>query len=275
MTEFSSSGRARRTMRGVLPSLVLALAGVFNPRILWLMVWPVLLSAAIWGGLLVVFWTETLLALADLLREWIATATFFVQWDPAGVARFAATVLIVIFVIPLIQFTALLIIGFAAMPAAVNHVAERRFPGLHRRRGGSLAGSLWNGFVALAGLIFLFVVTLPLWMFPPLWPAIPIGILAWVNQRVLRYDALAEHASAPEMRQIFAEQRFGLYLLGVLLALASFVPLFGFFAPALFSLAYTHYALAELDALRGAPIDGVVIASDEVAGRIAAEGVRP
>jgi len=274
MSDFGKSGPSRGTMRGVFPSLVLALTGVFHPRILWLMLWPVLLSAAVWVGLLVAFWTETLLALADLLREWIATATFFVQWDPAGVARFAATVLIVIFIVPLIQFTALLIIGFAAMPAAVNHVAERRFPGLQRRHGGSLAGGLWNGFVALAGMVFLFVVTLPLWMFPPLWPAIPIGILAWVNQRVLRYDALAEHASAPEMRQIFDEQRFGLYLLGVLLAIASFVPLFGFFAPALFSLAYTHYVLAELEALRGAPIEGTVIASDPGAARIATRGVR-
>ena len=70
------------------------------------------------------------------------------------------------------------------------------------------------------------------------------------------------------------EQRFGFYLLGVLLAFASFVPVFGFFAPALFSLAYTHYALAELDALRDAPIEGVVIASDAGTARIATEGRR-
>ncbi len=275
MSDVGNSGPARSVMRGVLPSMVLALGGVFHPRILWLMLWPVLLSAAVWGGLLIAFWTETLLALAALLRDWIATATFFVQWDPAGVARFAATVLIVVFIVPLVQFTALLIIGFVAMPAAVNHVAGRRFPGLQRQRGGSLAGSLWNGCVALAGMIFLFLVTLPLWLFPPLWPVIPIGILAWVNQRVLRYDALAEHASAAEMRQIYLEQRFGFYLLGILLALASFVPVFGFFAPALFSLAYTHYALAELEALRGAPIEGVLIASDVGTARIAAAGGRP
>ncbi len=274
MSDVGNSGPARGAMRGVLPSMVLALTGVFHPRILWLMLWPVLVSAAVWGSLLIAFWTETLLALAALLRDWIATATFFVQWDPAGVARFAATVLIVVFIVPLVQFTALLIIGFVAMPAAVNRVAGRRFPGLQRRRGGSLAGSLWNGCVALAGMIFLFLVTLPLWMFPPLWPVIPIGILAWVNQRVLRYDALAEHASAAEMRQIYLEQRFGFYLLGVLLAFASFVPVFGFFAPALFSLAYTHYALAELDALRDAPIEGVVIASDAGTARIATEGRR-
>ena len=76
------------------------------------------------------------------------------------------------------------------------------------------------------------------------------------------------------MRQIYLEQRFGFYLLGVLLAFASFVPVFGFFAPALFSLAYTHYALAELDALRDAPIEGVVIASDAGTARIATEGRR-
>lgn len=255
MSDVGDSGPARGVMRGVLPSMVLALGGVFHPRILWLMLWPVLLSAAVWGGLLIAFWTETLVALAALLRDWIATATFFVQWDPAGVARFAATVLIVVFIVPLVQFTALLIIGFVAMPAAVNHVAGRRFPGLQRRRGGSLAGSLWNGCVALAGMIFMFLVTLPLWLFPPWWPALSLGLLGYVNQRALRYDALGDHGTEEEMAQIFRDNRLSLFVIGVLVALAAHVPLLGFFAPVYGGLVFIHYLLDRLRELRARPLD--------------------
>jgi len=95
--------------------------------------------------------------------------------------------------------------------------------------------------------------------FPPLWPAIPVVIFGWVNQRVLRYDALAEHASAEEMTRIFREQRWTMYLLGVVLALVAYIPFVGLFAPVVFGLAFIHYLLEALQRSRGAPIDAARI----------------
>jgi hypothetical protein len=83
--------------------------------------------------------------------------------------------------------------------------------------------------------------------------------MGWVNQRVLRYDAMAEHATAAEMRAVFRAARGALYLLGVVLALLAYVPVVGFFAPVLFGLAFIHYLLGELQALRSAPVEGRVI----------------
>jgi uncharacterized protein involved in cysteine biosynthesis len=76
---------------------------------------------------------------------------------------------------------------------------------------------------------------------------------------VLRYDALAEHATAEEMRAIFASKRGTLYILGAVLALLAFVPLIGFLAPVLFGLAFIHFLLGELESLRQAPIEGEAI----------------
>lgn len=249
------------TLRGIGPSIVFALGNLFHPRILWMMLWPVLAAAVFWCAVVIVFWSEITLRFAGLLQGWISTATFFINWDPAGFSEMAAKILTVIFMVPLIQFTALLVIGMVGMPAAVEHVARRRFPDLERKRGGSMAGSVWNGLASFFGMVLLFVVTLPLWIVPPLWPVIPVAILAWVNQRVLRYDALAEHASAQEMRTVFRERRTSLYALGILLAVLAFVPVAGFFAPALFSLAFAHYLLAELKASREAPIEGRVVST--------------
>jgi len=246
-------------MSRIFASVAFAFVNLLHPRMLWLMIWPVLIALAIWGAVAFFFWTQAALWLGGLLRQWIETATVFVSWDAGTLALFSAKVILVLMLVPLIQLTALLILGVFGLQAMVEHVAERRFPQLARRHGGSVVGSVWNSLTALAGMLVLLVVSLPLWLIPPLWPAIPVAIMGWVNQRVLRYDALAEHASADEMRAIFAAQRGPIYLLGFTLALVGYVPVVGFFATVLFGLAFIHLLLAELQALRQAPIEGEAV----------------
>ena len=242
-------------MNHIARSLLFALGNLLHPRMLWLMLWPVLLAVGLWGTLAIVFWAQLAAWLAGLINQWLTTGLFAIQWDVQDAAVIGAKALIVIMLVPLIQLTALLILSSFGMPAMVSHVASRNYPALERRNGGSLAGSLWNGLVALCGMVLLFFVSIPFWIFPPLWPLIPVAILGWVNQRVLRYDALAEHASAEELRAIFAAQRGTLYLLGVALALVAYVPLVGFFAPVLFGLSFIHALLAALKVHRETPIE--------------------
>jgi hypothetical protein len=111
-------------------------------------------------------------------------------------------------------------------------------------------GSALNAAGAFLGMLALFALSLPLWIVPPLWPVIPVLVLAWVNQRLLRYDALAEHADGEEMGRLFSERRGTLYAMGLVMALAAFVPLAGFAAPVVFGLAYIHYLLGALQARR-------------------------
>ena len=245
-------------MISIARSLAFALGNLLHPSMLWLMLWPLLIALGVWGTLAVVFWAQLALWLAGLINAWLTTGMFALQWDLQGAALIAAKFLIVILLVPLIQLSALLILSTFGMPAMVEHVATRGYPGLERRKGGSLAGSLWNGAVALCGMALLFLLSAPFWLFPPLWPMIPVAVLGWVNQRVLRYDALAEHADPAEMRQVFAGRRPNLYLLGLVLALMAYIPLVGFFAPVLFGLSFIHYLLAALQAHRQSPIAGRV-----------------
>jgi hypothetical protein len=243
-------------MSPIARSLTFAFVHLLHPRMLWLMLWPLLIALAVWGAVALVFWAELVVWLALRLKEWIQTATFFVSWDAGAVALFAAKALVLLTLVPLVQLTALFILGIFGMPQMVDYVARRRYPALARRQGGSFAGSVWNGAVALGGLVLLGAVSIPLWVFPPLWPLIPVLIVGWVNQRLLRYDALAEHAAADEMRAIIADERGALYLLGLALALLAYVPIVGFFGPVLFGLAFIHYLLGLLEARRAAPIEG-------------------
>jgi len=243
-------------MQRIFSSIGFALGNVLHPKMLWLMLWPVLAATAIWGTVALFFWGQFVVWLAGVLHGWITMATFFVDWDATDAALIAAKIVTLLTLVPLIQLTAVFVLGIFGMPAMVEHVAARRFTQLQRRRGGGFVGSVWNSAAAILGLGLLGVVSLPFWVFPVLWPAIPVAVVGWVNQRVLRYDALAEHADPQEMRMIFRARRGAMYALGVLLAVVAYVPVVGLFAPVLFGLAFIHYLLGELDALRtaaGAP----------------------
>ena len=228
-------------------ALLYGLGNLFHPRMLWLMIWPMLVSLALWGGIALVMWTNLAVRLAELLNQW---ALGIVRVELGQLSVFLANVALLLLFVPLVYLTALFILGAFGMQKMVDHVAGRSFPHLERRRGGSTAGSIWNAIVAFGGMLLLFTISLPLWLIPVLWPVITLAILTWVNQRLLRYDALAEHADAAEMQRVFRDQRGPLLMLGFLLALAAYIPFVGFIAPVVFGLAFIRYLLGALDSIR-------------------------
>jgi hypothetical protein len=234
----------------VAGALLYGFANLLHPRMLWLMVWPMLVSLVFWGAVAAAFWERLAVALAALFQRWLEPAAGFLHLDLGGATVLAAYVVLVLLLVPLVYLTALFILGAFGMQKMVDHVAQRSFPALERRRGGGVAGSVWNGVAALGGMALLFLVSLPLWLLPPVWPLIPLAIFAWANQKLLRYDALGEHADAAEMARLFRERRGALLTLGLLFALLAYVPFVGFIAPVLFGLAFIRYLLGALQALR-------------------------
>jgi len=229
-------------MKPVFGALGYAAANLLHPRMLWLMVWPMLIAAGFWGIAALFLWVRTALRIAEVIQAGLEV--FHLQAPDA--ALIAAHAVLFLLFVPLVWLTALFILGVFGMGEMVEHVAAQSFPNLERRHGGGLAGSIANGIATLLGMLLLAVVTLPLWLLAPLWPLIPLVIFAWANQRLLRFDALAEHAERQEMRQIFRQRRGHLYLLGLLLALVAYIPVVGFVAPVLFGLAFIRYLLGAL-----------------------------
>ena len=62
-------------------SLLFAFGNLLHPRMLWLMVWPVLVAIGVWGVALFFMWAHLVLWLAEKLRAGIAYATFWGEWD--------------------------------------------------------------------------------------------------------------------------------------------------------------------------------------------------
>jgi CysZ protein len=231
-------------------SILFGLANLLHPRMLWLMIWPMLVSLGVWIVAALFLWKRLASWIAGNLQEWFGLLPFLESIDLGGATLVGANVIVLLLFVPLVYVTALFILGVFGMEKMVDHVAAQSFPHLERRRGGGTAASVWNGVVALCGMALIFLVTAPLWILPPLWPLIPLAALTWGNQKLLRYDALAEHADPAERERIFRERRGGMYVLGLLLALAAYVPIIGFVAPVVFGLAFIRYLLGALDAAR-------------------------
>ncbi len=237
-------------MTQITRALARAFASLAHPRMLALMIWPIAVALLLWTVLAIIFGAQTV----GWLQGYLATSAvgaWASRWFPFDViAAVLSWVALFVLFVPLVLVTATLIISVISMPAMVNHVAAADYPALERQDGGTLAGSAWNALVALTAFVVLSLLSLPLWFVPLFWPVLPVLLFAYLNQRVFRYDALAEHASAAEMRVIFRRYGKELYLLGIIVSLIAHVPVVGFFIPVIAGLAFIHYCIERLAELR-------------------------
>src|SRR5438046_9940922 len=230
-------------MNAILNALARAFVSLLHPRMLWLMVWPVIVALVLWVTLAVLYWGEAAQWIAAQLHQWPAYEWAVSIWPLKLIAAWFGWILLLSLFVPAVLVAAVLIIGIVSMPAMAAHVGGRDYPWLVRRKGGTFAGSLWNALAALMLFGFLFAVSLPLWLVPLLWPVLPMALFGYFNQRVFRYDALAEHATAAEIAEIVRRHRGELFLLGVAVALIGHVPVPGLLLPVYGGLAFIYYAI--------------------------------
>lgn len=201
-----------------------------------------MIAAIVWIGISIAAWHPVTDALAGV---------FGASGDASLLQRIAAQIIAVLIFAALAAASALTAIAVLAMPVIVRTVAARDFPTLIARRGGTFAGSVGNA--ALAVLIFvpLWLVSLPLLVFPPLYAVVSLLLNAWLSQRMFRYDALAEHADRAEIAAVLARCRMRLMGLGLVLSPLSLIPLVNILVlPIVAGIAFTELCLAELVVFR-------------------------
>jgi hypothetical protein len=220
---------------------------------LWLAIWPFLAALVLWGTLGFIFREPVLEALHDLLfglelTHWVE-ATFRL-FGIEGVLVVIVPILYGTLLLALAIVTALFIIGTVAMPAVVEHIAQRNYPRLERKSGGSLTGSISNALASTGLCVVGWIVTMPLWLLLPMAILFPWFWWGWLTKRILRYDALAAHASPEERHELYRRHRTGFAVLGFGVAALNFVPPLFFIVPIYSGIVFTHFGLRALEALR-------------------------
>ena len=258
-----------------LDSFWRAVAYCVRPRVIALSFLPLILMVAVALGLGYFFWEPAI--------DWVRTALEgssmvnnvwgWLQGIGLGSLKTVLAPLVVIFLVtPVIVVVSLLVVAVLMTPALVSLVAERRFPALERKKGSSTILSVfWSLGSTLLALIAL-VISVPLWLVPPLILILPPLIWGWLTYRVMTFDALAGHASKEERRELIRRHRGWLFGMGVMTGYLGAAPSLVWASGALFaaafvvlvplaiwiytlvfafsSLWFSHYCLAALQALR-------------------------
>ncbi len=258
-----------------LDSFWRAAAYCMHPRVIALSFLPLALMVAASLGLGYLYWDGALAWVNGLLQTStvVNTALDWLQGLGAGGLRAVVAPLIVIFTaIPFLVLVSLLVVALMMTPALVSLVSERRFPQLERKHGGNWFGSLvWSLGSTLLALVAL-VVSIPLWLIPPLILVLPPLIWGWLTYRVMAYDALSGHASRAERQEIFRRHKGWLLGIGVLTGFLGAAPSVVWASGVLFAVAFvvlmplaiwlytlvfafsalwfSHYGLAALQQLR-------------------------
>jgi len=265
-------------MNPMIDAFLRAAMYCLHPRVIALSFLPLAVMVAVSLGLGYFFWNDAVDSLRLQLTGW-AWMEWLGQWldrmGLEGVRLVLAPALLLFASIPFIVVASLLMVAVFMMPAMVSLVSERRFAGLERKKGGSFWGSLaWSLGSTLAACLAL-LLSVPLWLIPPLVLILPPLIWGWLTYRVMAYDALADHASTEERRLLFKTHRFKLLGIGLVSGYLGALPsvlwasgaMFIAMAPVLVPLAiwiymlvfafaslwFAHYALAALAQLRALP----------------------
>lgn len=224
---------AEPSMSRLADSLWRAAAYCLHPVVIALSFLPVLIMGALAWFLARFFWEDALDAVMSweiikLLTSWLAGIGL------GSVRAVIGQLVLVMLATPVIVIGSLLLVAAMMAPWMVKLVAKRRFARLERLRGGTIVGgtvhAVWVTLVAALALL----VSMPLWLIPPLVLVLPPLIWGWLTYRVMAYDTLADHASREERREIIRSNRLTLLGMGILSGYVSALPsmVWGF-APAL------------------------------------------
>ena len=243
-------------LSGVGQAFWRALVSQVHPRMLFALLMPFLIML-VGAILLLVFalsplttWLNQQLSESPLLisaNEWMLSMGLF---SLSGVQAWLVPFVVAIVLLPVSGILGLTVAAIFVMPMVVAHVSRQHFPGLALQGQNALVVSVWNAVWVSVVFVLGWVLTLPFWLFPPL--GLLVSLLWWTFafSRIMRIDAIVEHATTQERTLLIRRQSTGFWTIGMICAVLNLVPPAWIFLPVFSGLVYTHYGLDALQKLR-------------------------
>lgn len=206
-------------MRLLLDSFWRSAAYCLHPRVIVLSLLPLGLMVALAAVFGYFYWDAAVAWTRAALDAWPLLAGFWAwigHFFSGDVTAMLAPLVVVFAATPLIVVVSLLVVAGVMAPPLTRLVAERRFATLEQKKGASFFGSMARSIGLTVLALLALVVSMPLWLIPPLVLILPPLIWGWLTYRVMSFDALAEHASPEERDTLLRTHRLPLLGIGVL-----------------------------------------------------------
>lgn len=264
-----------KAMSPLLDSLWRAAVDCVRPRVIALSLLPLFVMAGLALALGYFYWDASVVSMQAFLEASGPLGIFWgwlQDWGLRDTASRVAQLFVVALTTPVVVLVSLLVVALFMMPALVALVAQRRFAALEHKKGASLLASLAWSLVSTLLAVVAMVLSLPLWLIPPLVLVLPPLIWGWLTYRVMAFDALSGHASASERKILLQRHRMVLLLMGVVCGYLGAAPTIVWASGVVFAAAFlvlipvgiwiytmvfafsalwfTHFCLAALERLR-------------------------
>lgn len=226
-----------------------ALVSQMHPKMLAALLMP--FAIALLGAIVLLwaFWTPLTGWLDTQMSQWDMVNNFD-QWLVAiglvSIKVFMIPVLAAGILLPLAGILGLVIAAIFVMPVVLRHIERREYQNVRRQGQHAVAVGAWNAI--LVGTIFVFgwLITMPLWLFPPLALILPVFWWAFAFSRMMRVDALVEHANGQERRQLWRRHNLQYWIIGLSLSVINLFPPMWLVLPVFSALVFGHYSLEAL-----------------------------
>lgn len=226
-----------------------ALISQVHPKMLAALLMPFIIALVGAIILLWLFWTPLTGWLDGQLSQWNMVNQVD-QWLLAvglfSIKFYMIPVLAAGMLLPLAGILGLVIAAIFVMPIVLRHIERREYKNVRRQGQHAVAVGAWNAVLVGAVFVFGWLITMPLWLFPPLALILPVFWWAFAFNRIMRVDALVEHASGRERRFLWRRHNPQYWVIGVCLALANLFPPMWLVLPVFSALVFAHYSLEAL-----------------------------
>ena len=214
-------------MRLLFSSFRSALLSCFRPRVIWLSFSPFILLASVTSVLAYLCWEPVLI----WMRHGIKGTGFLSQvWSLlevvgiGGLNLVIGPLILILMVMPFLVVFSLLVVSALATPRLIELISRLRFPELDQKKNTSLWGGLWWTLRSTSMALVALIVSFPLWLLPMVVLILPPVIWGWLTYRIMAFDALAEHASTNERKNLFEKHRWMLLFMGVVCGYLTALP---------------------------------------------------
>lgn len=232
-----------------------ALVSQLHPNMLFAVLLPFLIALLGAIVLLWLFWTPltgwltqeaSRWDMVNRVDDWLVAVGLF------SLKLYMVPILAAAILLPVSGILGLAIAAVFVMPLVLRHVSRREYVALRREGRNATAVSVWNALWVSVVFAVGWVLTLPFWLVPPMALLLSIFWWAFAFSRMLRLDAIVEHATPEERRLLLSRNNIGFWIIGLICALLNLLPPAWIILPVFSGLVYAHYGLDALQRLRAA-----------------------
>jgi hypothetical protein len=230
-----------------------ALRSQMHPRMIFALFLPFIVMMVLVIVLLWLGWGP----LTDWLSQELSESSVPGMVDPViGTGAFLALkawlipVVAAFILLPMAGIGGLVVAAIWVMPLVLSHVGKRDYPDVQARGRHATVISIWNAAWVTALFVAGWLITLPLWLLPPLGLIVSLLLWTFAFNRMMRVDAVVDYASPEERKVLWRDRSAGYWMVGLVCALINLIPPAWVFLPVFAGLVYAHFSFEALRQLR-------------------------